>query len=64
MRPLLYSEIDAATKKIGWVRTGENIKYYKNGVRYSTEDLFLSCCRLTSFLKVNVLHKSGRVDRE
>ncbi|CAH3186518.1 unnamed protein product [Porites lobata] len=33
MRPLLYSEIDAATKKIGWVRTGENIKYYKNGVR-------------------------------
>ena len=40
MRPLLYSEIDAATKKIGWVRTGENIKYYKNGVRYNTEDLF------------------------
>lgn len=33
MRPLLYSELDAATKKIGWVRTGENIKYYKNGVR-------------------------------
>lgn len=33
MRPLLYSELDAATKKIGWVRTGENIKYYKNAIR-------------------------------
>lgn len=33
MRPLLYSELDAATKKIGWVRTGENIKYYKNAIK-------------------------------
>lgn len=33
MRPLLYSELDAATKKIGWIRTGDNIKYYKNAIR-------------------------------
>jgi len=33
MRPLLYSELDATTKKIGWIRTGENIKYYKNAIR-------------------------------
>lgn len=33
MRPLMYSELDAAKKKIGWVRTGENIKYYKNGIK-------------------------------
>ena len=29
MRPLLYLELDAAPKKIGWVRPGENIKYSK-----------------------------------
>ena len=34
MRPLFYSELDAATKKIGWIRTGENIKYYKNAIKY------------------------------
>ncbi|PFX25530.1 Cytosolic carboxypeptidase 2 [Stylophora pistillata] len=33
MRPLFYSELDAATKKIGWVRTGKNIKYYKNAIK-------------------------------
>ncbi|XP_078346337.1 uncharacterized protein LOC144631703 isoform X2 [Oculina patagonica] len=33
MRPLLYSELDAATKKIGWIRSGENIKYYKNAIK-------------------------------
>lgn len=33
MRPLFYSELDAATKKIGWIRTGENIKYYKNAIK-------------------------------
>ncbi|XP_068133658.1 cytosolic carboxypeptidase 3 isoform X2 [Hyperolius riggenbachi] len=30
MRPLLYSEIEAETKQIGWHRIGEDIKYYKN----------------------------------
>ena len=29
IRPLLYLGPDAATKKIGWVRPGENIKYSK-----------------------------------
>ena len=29
MRPLLYLELDAAPKKISWVRPGENIKYSK-----------------------------------
>lgn len=30
MRPLMYSEIDAAESKIGWRRCGENIAYFKN----------------------------------
>ncbi|CAN2387188.1 protein side chain deglutamylation [Pristimantis euphronides] len=31
MRPLMYSEIDANTERIGWKRIGNEIKYYKNG---------------------------------
>ncbi|CAH1259091.1 AGBL2 [Branchiostoma lanceolatum] len=33
LKPLMYSEQDAQTKKTGWLRVGENIKYYKNNVR-------------------------------
>lgn len=30
MRPLMYSNIEAKTNTVGWVRCGENISYYKN----------------------------------
>ncbi|XP_075561284.1 cytosolic carboxypeptidase 3 [Pelecanus crispus] len=30
LRPLLYSETDAKKHKVGWRRTGNEIKYYKN----------------------------------
>mgnify|MGYP003931915991 FL=1 len=30
MRPLLFSQVDAATRGIGWQRTGESIFYYCN----------------------------------
>ncbi|KAM6417671.1 cytosolic carboxypeptidase 3 [Pluvialis apricaria] len=30
LRPLLYSEADAKKHKVGWQRTGNEIKYYKN----------------------------------
>lgn len=30
MKPLLYSERDAAEKGVGWRHTGSNIKYYRN----------------------------------
>ncbi|KAJ8024122.1 Cytosolic carboxypeptidase 2 [Holothuria leucospilota] len=33
MKPLMYSEMDAKTRKIGWRRLGEEIKYYKNDMR-------------------------------
>ncbi|XP_078671210.1 uncharacterized protein LOC144911228 isoform X3 [Branchiostoma floridae x Branchiostoma belcheri] len=33
LKPLMYSEHDAQTKKTGWLRVGDNIKYYKNNVR-------------------------------
>eukprot|EP00931_Biecheleriopsis_adriatica_P028171 TRINITY_DN16842_c0_g1_i3.p1 TRINITY_DN16842_c0_g1~~TRINITY_DN16842_c0_g1_i3.p1 ORF type:complete len:957 (+),score=230.46 TRINITY_DN16842_c0_g1_i3:73-2943(+) len=33
MRPLTYSCINAANKGVGWVRTGEKIAYYQNGLR-------------------------------
>jgi len=32
LRPLLYSEVDAKKHNIGWRRTGNEIKYYKNNV--------------------------------
>ena len=33
MKPLMYSENLARTKNIGWVRHGNDIKYYRNNVR-------------------------------
>ncbi|XP_023955414.2 cytosolic carboxypeptidase 3 isoform X11 [Chrysemys picta bellii] len=32
MRPLLYSEVDAKIHRVGWQRTGDEIKYYKNNL--------------------------------
>ncbi|XP_061495401.1 cytosolic carboxypeptidase 3 isoform X4 [Rhineura floridana] len=32
MRPLLYSEAEAKIHKVGWQRTGDEIKYYKNNL--------------------------------
>ncbi|XP_062471495.1 cytosolic carboxypeptidase 3 isoform X2 [Pezoporus occidentalis] len=32
LRPLLYSETDAQEHKVGWRRTGNDIKYYKTNV--------------------------------
>lgn len=32
LRPLLYSEADAKKHRVGWRRTGNEIKYYKNNV--------------------------------
>eukprot|EP00075_Anas_platyrhynchos_P019421 XP_027308674.1 cytosolic carboxypeptidase 3 isoform X2 [Anas platyrhynchos] len=32
LRPLLYSEADAKKHNVGWRRTGNEIKYYKNNV--------------------------------
>ncbi|XP_030334483.1 cytosolic carboxypeptidase 3 isoform X2 [Strigops habroptila] len=32
LRPLLYSEADAKEHKVGWRRTGDDIKYYKTSV--------------------------------
>ena len=33
MKPLMYSEKNAAERKIGWIRHGEDIKYYRNNVK-------------------------------
>ncbi|XP_049980268.1 cytosolic carboxypeptidase 2 isoform X2 [Alexandromys fortis] len=30
MKPLMYSQLDAATYNVGWRREGQEIKYYKN----------------------------------
>jgi hypothetical protein len=30
LKPLIYSEIAAKNKKLGWHRSGDNIKYYRN----------------------------------
>nr|XP_054381723.1 cytosolic carboxypeptidase 2 isoform X4 [Pongo abelii] len=32
MKPLLYSQLDANTRNIGWRREGNEIKYYKNNM--------------------------------
>ncbi|ESO95340.1 hypothetical protein LOTGIDRAFT_117158, partial [Lottia gigantea] len=36
MKPLMYSEKSAQQKKIGWIRAGTDIKYYRNNLKYET----------------------------
>ncbi|XP_074660081.1 uncharacterized protein LOC141912655 [Tubulanus polymorphus] len=36
MKPLMYSERRAMDGKIGWTRSGSDIKYYRNNLKYST----------------------------
>ncbi|XP_033752489.1 uncharacterized protein LOC117336185 isoform X9 [Pecten maximus] len=36
MKPLMYSEKEAQTKKVGWIRSGSDIKYYRNNIKYET----------------------------
>eukprot|EP00002_Diphylleia_rotans_P022826 TRINITY_DN4487_c0_g1_i1.p1 TRINITY_DN4487_c0_g1~~TRINITY_DN4487_c0_g1_i1.p1 ORF type:complete len:624 (+),score=86.47 TRINITY_DN4487_c0_g1_i1:93-1964(+) len=33
MQPVVYSHVEATTKRVGWARGGENICYYRNSVR-------------------------------
>ncbi|KAE8613341.1 hypothetical protein XENTR_v10007674 [Xenopus tropicalis] len=40
MRPLIYSELEAKSRGIGWHRTGENIKYYRNNLDQDGQSLF------------------------
>ncbi|BFZ04187.1 hypothetical protein BsWGS_07225 [Bradybaena similaris] len=47
MRPVVYSEKDAALHKIGWVRGGHDIKYYKNNLRYEAGKVDRSYYSLT-----------------
>ncbi|XP_064366931.1 cytosolic carboxypeptidase 3 isoform X2 [Dromaius novaehollandiae] len=40
MRPLLYSEADAKKRNVGWQRTGNEIKYYRNNVGQGGQQYF------------------------
>ncbi|XP_008109004.1 cytosolic carboxypeptidase 3 isoform X3 [Anolis carolinensis] len=40
MRPLLYSETDAKIRNVGWQRTGDEIKYYKNNLSHDGRQYF------------------------
>ncbi|XP_060227403.1 cytosolic carboxypeptidase 2 isoform X3 [Meriones unguiculatus] len=40
MKPLMYSQLDAATYNIGWRREGHEIKYYKNNVDDRQQPLY------------------------
>ncbi|KAM6435884.1 cytosolic carboxypeptidase 3 isoform 1-T2 [Liasis olivaceus] len=40
MRPLLYSEAEAKIHKVGWQRTGDQIKYYKNNLSHDGHQYF------------------------
>uniref|UniRef100_A0A8D0EYH2 Peptidase M14 domain-containing protein n=1 Tax=Strix occidentalis caurina TaxID=311401 RepID=A0A8D0EYH2_STROC len=40
LRPLLYSEADAKKHKVGWRRTGDEIKYYKNNAGQGRRQYF------------------------
>lgn len=33
MRPCMYSDKEALQNKVGWIRSGQNIKYYRNNLR-------------------------------
>ncbi|XP_055996459.1 cytosolic carboxypeptidase 2-like isoform X25 [Ostrea edulis] len=63
MKPLIYSEKNAQQKKIGWVRGGGDIKYYKNNLslsgtinRYSTSKCDKSFYSLTWTVKLEHNH--------
>ncbi|XP_061174704.1 uncharacterized protein LOC133183807 isoform X2 [Saccostrea echinata] len=63
MKPLIYSEKNAQQKKIGWVRGGSDIKYYKNNLslsgtinRYSTSKCDKSFYSLTWTVKFEHNH--------
>lgn len=47
MKPLIYSEKNAQQKKVGWVRGGSDIKYYKNNLRYETSPMPFFLLRAT-----------------
>ncbi|XP_064634317.1 cytosolic carboxypeptidase 2-like isoform X2 [Lineus longissimus] len=47
MRPLMYSEKNAAEKKIGWKRFGSMIRYHRNNLKYSTNKAEKSYYSLT-----------------
>ncbi|XP_076450580.1 uncharacterized protein LOC143286741 isoform X3 [Babylonia areolata] len=36
MRPCMYSDKEALQNKVGWIRAGQNIKYYRNNLKYET----------------------------
>uniref|UniRef100_A0A8C8SW90 Peptidase M14 domain-containing protein n=1 Tax=Pelusios castaneus TaxID=367368 RepID=A0A8C8SW90_9SAUR len=40
MRPLLYSEVEAKIHQVGWQRTGDEIKYYKNNLGHNGHQYF------------------------
>ncbi|CAM9859582.1 unnamed protein product [Bubo scandiacus] len=40
LRPLLYSEADAKKHEVGWRRTGDEIKYYKNNAGQGRRQYF------------------------
>uniref|UniRef100_A0A8W8N7I6 Peptidase M14 domain-containing protein n=1 Tax=Magallana gigas TaxID=29159 RepID=A0A8W8N7I6_MAGGI len=56
MKPLIYSEKNAQQKKVGWVRGGSDIKYYKNNLRYSTSKSDKSFYSLTWTVKLEHNH--------
>jgi hypothetical protein len=42
MRPLMYSETDARTKGVGWVRCGRDICYYQNHIKRRNNTFYYS----------------------
>ncbi|XP_070199558.1 cytosolic carboxypeptidase 2-like isoform X1 [Littorina saxatilis] len=36
MRPCMYSDREAMQNKVGWTRAAQNIKYYRNNLKYET----------------------------
>ena len=49
MKPLFYSDRNAKNKNIGWVRTGHNIHYYKNNIRFLNFFIFLAIIKLIKY---------------
>ncbi|XP_048463232.1 cytosolic carboxypeptidase 2 [Rhincodon typus] len=40
LKPLLYSEQEAAQRQVGWYRVGQQIRYYKNGLSQEGRSLY------------------------
>jgi hypothetical protein len=62
MRPLMYSEHEARTKGIGWVRCGRDVCYYQNHIK-RRNNLFYYTFTFSTEFQVQCVGSDDRIHR-